>query len=1234
MPQDFASPFLEVHSSEWIVANDLAFAIYDKFPVSNGHALVISRRLIPTWFDASDVEQAAMMSLVGEVRRFLDQRLQPKPDGYNVGFNSGIAAGQTVPHLHIHVIPRYHGDVPEPTGGIRHVIPGKGNYLRESPVPTNPSRVAISTGHPGNPLWDEISIRLPGAREVDILASFVQLSGLDIIQEAIFAALREGAVVRMLVGDYLYISDPAALRRLFGWMQVAREEFGSSLFEARLVEMQSLPCQPESFHPKAWRILDESGGMLVIGSSNLSRPALKTGVEWNVVFSAAEDSLERSLASAFTSLWEIATTLTSEACDRYAAAATKAREVRVEPEAQDVSEPLPAPRLWQENALERLGQIRSGGYGRALVAVATGLGKTWLAAFDVRAAGKTLNRRPRVLIVAHRAEILVQAERTLRRALDDQWPETTVTWYLGSGNDLSGDLIVASVQKLSRPEGLKKLDKQQFDYAVIDEVHHAEAPSYRKVLARLNASFVLGLTATPERSDGVDVVTLFDDILAWQATIGDGITEGSLVPFQYVGLKDEVDFQQIPWRNGRFDPDVLEKRVENSARMAKLWTAWRTHFGTRTMVFCCSQRHALFTRNWLRERGVKAAAVFAGTGSDPRGESLRALVNGQLDAVCAVDLFNEGLDLPDVDRVVMLRPTESKVIFLQQLGRGLRAAESKSRLIVIDFIGNHRLFARRIIHLLSLRGDECTWTGLHRWLDGGTADLPPGCLLDINLEAKDLLRQFLPSNRAAAVQEAYRGMKDELGRRPTMQELFNRGFLLATIRAQHNDWFTFVRVEDDLTNEEKVALQEVDPWFRMLELTALNKSYKMIVLRVLLDMDAFWTGMEIRPLADACRAYLLAHPQLQADLQPTHEIPDHRLASSEQWATWWLDWPLDRWLDEQQGRKWFRREGERFVFAIPCAHETRAAFERMTGEVVDYRLSQYAQSRVRQAGADGLEFVAKVSHSGGRPILFLPDQDKCPGRPVGPVEVTLPDGSAWVFRFVKVACNVAHPKGTTDNRLDELLRSWFGPDAGLPGTGFTVRFQNSTEGWRVNPMQYLTSTQPTVPSDAISLKESLQKLLLVPSPPDHERFVQYVPVYDLEAAAGLWGPDQAPSEVGWMHIADHPLKPGMFVARVRGHSMEPKIPSGAYCLFRKCPEGTREGRIVLVQFHSMSDPEGGGRYTVKIYHSDKTMTEEGWSHQQIELRPLNRDPTYQPIPVTEVEAPELTIVGEFVAVIG
>ena len=134
-----------------------------------------------------------------------------------------------------------------------------------------------------------------------------------------------------------------------------------------------------------------------------------------------------------------------------------------------------------------------------------------------------------------------------------------------------------------------------------------------------------------------------------------------------MGLKDDVDFQQIPWRNGRFDPGVLEQRVENSDRMARLWTAWRMHPGTRTIVFCCSQRHAVFSRDWLRSHGVRANAVFAGPGSDSRGESLRALASRDLDAICVVDLYNEGLDLPEVDRVLMLRPAESKIVFLSNL---------------------------------------------------------------------------------------------------------------------------------------------------------------------------------------------------------------------------------------------------------------------------------------------------------------------------------------------------------------------------------------------------------------------------------------------------------------------------------------------------------------------------------------------------------------------------------------
>jgi diadenosine tetraphosphate (Ap4A) HIT family hydrolase/HKD family nuclease len=496
----FKSPFLDVPVGDWLCSNDFAFAIFDGFPVSPGHVLVTTRRIVETWFDATEAEQAALMALVKEVRHLLDLRLEPKPDGYNVGFNSGSAAGQTVPHVHIHVIPRYLGDMPDPRGGVRHVIPNKGNYLADKSEKsgTQPA-LSLATGYPHHPLWKRIDQRVSAAVEVDLLASFIQPSGLDLIQLSLFSALRAGARIRVLVGDYLYITSAEALRRLVGWMALADDIGGGSSLEVRLAEISKLPAKPDSFHPKAWRIMDSSGGLLVVGSSNLSKAALETGVEWNLIgHTTGSEPIDQELAHAFTDLWQQSTPLDEALVARYAERAKEAHRKFIPPESVDLPAILYSPRPWQSGALESLARIRSDAYRRALVAVATGLGKTWLAAFDVLAVGEALQRSPRVLIIAHRAEILVQAEATLRSAMKTVWEEIRVTWYLGASSDMTGDLVVASVQKLTRPEGLAELDRQHFDYVVIDEVHHAQAPSYRRVMARLNAS----LHPWPDRHAG------------------------------------------------------------------------------------------------------------------------------------------------------------------------------------------------------------------------------------------------------------------------------------------------------------------------------------------------------------------------------------------------------------------------------------------------------------------------------------------------------------------------------------------------------------------------------------------------------------------------------------------------------------------------------------------------------------------------------------------------------------
>ncbi len=645
-------------------------------------------------------------------------------------------------------------------------------------------------------MWDELAHRLIGAQLVDVLASFVQKSGLDVVEQRLFHLLRNSSRIRILVSDYLSISDPLALRRLCDWQDLVAgdDEFDGEL-AVRLIEVAKLPSTPQSFHPKAWRIIDSKQSFISVGSSNLSRPALETGIEWNLLSTVSHQiAAHDEFAREFDSLWRLATPLTDEVVSSYAARAKEYRRLHFEPETQDYRT-VPEPRPWQVAALSELQKIRDAGYGKALVAVATGMGKTWLAAFDVRQAGQHLQKRPRVIVIAHRSHILAQAESALSCVLDASFGEDRTSWYIGQRADLSGTLVIASIQKLARPEGLDRLNREQFDYAIIDEVHHAHAPTYRRVLAQLNASFVLGLTATPERGDGIDVASIFDDNLAYHATIGDGIEEDSLVPFHYYGIRDTVDFEQVPWRNGRFDLPELEQRVLRSERMQRLWQAMQAHPAERTIVFCCSKRHALFARDWLRSQGATSAAVFSGDGSDGQIESLEALRTGNLQTLCVVDMFNEGLDIPAVDRVIMLRPTESKVIFLQQLGRGLRAADGKTRLLVIDFVGNHRIFAQRMLHLLSLTGRDATWKDVRRWLKGEPPSLPEGCLLDVDLESRDIIAQFLPKGSSAAV-ETYRMLRDELGRRPLqpsysqvasclvhLARLWAVGFSLLSLRA-------------------------------------------------------------------------------------------------------------------------------------------------------------------------------------------------------------------------------------------------------------------------------------------------------------------------------------------------------------------------------------------------------------------------------------------------------------------
>jgi superfamily II DNA or RNA helicase/diadenosine tetraphosphate (Ap4A) HIT family hydrolase/HKD family nuclease len=1022
------SPFLSIPASAWLAANESAFAVADRFPVSPGHALVVPRRVIATWWEATDEERAGILALIDEVKRRLDA--ERRPDGYNVGFNAGAAAGQTVGHLHVHVIPRYRGDMPDPRGGVRHVIPGKGNYLLPAAEPS------VLVEGQDRLLRDDLlrCLRDPRFDRVDLLVSFVMKSGLEQIHGGLADALDRGAKVRVLTTDYLTVTDADALARLLDLAELRPEAAATRVFHDPAT----------SFHPKAYLFssADGTAAAAFVGSNNLSASGIAGGVEWAVSADQAAPML-----AAFERLWSDPRSqpLTHELLADY--------RLRWQPAAHTagvVAEPpatAPAPRPVQREALTALEQTRLAGFRRGLVVMATGLGKTWLAAFD---AARPQFRR--VLFVAHREEILRQSLAVFRRAQ----PDADLGLYYGGEKEPDARILFASVQTLAG--NLHLFAPDRFDYVVVDEFHHAAARSYRRVIDHFQPGFLLGLTATPNRMDGADLLALCSDNLVYECPLTDGIERGDLSPFRYFGIADDVDYTPIPWRGGRFDSGALAQAVETQERAQHVLDVWRDKGGGRTLAFCVSVTHADFMAGFLRRNGVAAAAVHSGPSSAPRILSVEQLRAGELQVICTVDVFNEGLDVPEVETVLMLRPTESPVVFLQQLGRGLRRSDGKDTLTVIDFIGNHRSFLLKPRTLLALgTGGQASTARVLRAMQTGDFGLPPGCSATYDVELVDVLRAVARVGAGSALEDYCRSYTEERGIRPSAVQVYEAGYNPTSARARHGHWFGFLDDMGLLTEQEREVVRRHADVLTGIEKEPITKSYKLVTLQALLQMNALRTGADIAEIAWTAHRIVTGDPRLLADTRSS-EMPGPESVDGDTWREYWLNWPLSAWAGRLRGASggWFRIEGRRFVPTFRVEDDAGETFNLLVKELVDYRLARYLftknsppQDSPPQDSPLEAASRLKVIQAGGRPILML-DRDRNPGLPEGKTEFIAND-VVYTGNFVKIALNVVHRPGQPDNALADLLRSWFGADAGQPGTAHYVELVRGETHWQMQP---------------------------------------------------------------------------------------------------------------------------------------------------------------------------------------
>lgn len=623
----------------------------------------------------------------------------------------------------------------------------------------------LTTGG-SDPLLPLIGEHIDTATSVDLAVAFAMDSGVALLEPWLRELLDRGGRLRIIVGDYLDTTDPAALRRLL-------DLEGAEIF---IFETRGL-----SFHPKAWLFrAAEASGMAVVGSSNLSRSALEDGVEWNLhteaatdqVTTAFEELLARPQVSVLTEAW-----VTDYAKRRRTQALPEFSRKMVEEEG-----PPPEPHPIQVEALEALQASRDTGHQAGLVVLATGLGKTWLAAFDTIRA-----KAARVLFVAHRDEILTQAMSAFRKVR----PEAHMGRYTGTEKIADAEILFASVQTLGRIQHLRRFPPDHFDYIVVDEFHHAAARTYQTLIDHFTPGFLLGLTATPDRTDGGDLLGLCGENLVYQCDLFRGIEAERLSPFHYYGVPDDIDYAQIPWRSGQFDPTELEAQLATTRRAENALDQFRRRAKGPAIGFCCSKRHADYMAEYFRNAGLRAVAVHSGEASAPRASSLTQLGAGELDILFAVDMFNEGVDVPEIGTVLMLRPTESAIIWLQQLGRGLRKIDGKV-LQVIDYIGNHRSFLTKVATLLQAgAGDRSVMRKLEDW-QSGALTLPPGCHVTYELEVVDILRDLLkPKESAAELEAFYLDFRESQGIRPTAIEVFRNGF--DPRGTGHGGWFSFVR---------------------------------------------------------------------------------------------------------------------------------------------------------------------------------------------------------------------------------------------------------------------------------------------------------------------------------------------------------------------------------------------------------------------------------------------------------